>query len=245
MTGLAIDLLAQTRTGDIAASVVGVLGLLMAVLGLLLNRNQSRRTQDESKHAQQLFQSAKLDPAGQTIRLAVRPGSRGERPDSELDSASVIKKTTLQEAEIYLQHHRIALRHYAAFQQAALWSGLLGFTVVLVGATLTYFAGLEVGAVTALAGAIPAAAGALLFRQANIVGARAAENLRGLQDSVLRYRELQGALAVTAELADGASRNRMYELIGMRMLFPNDELGAFLQQRPKTGEDEGLDDGRI
>jgi hypothetical protein len=245
VTGLVFDLLARTLTGDIVSGIVIALWLTMTVLGLLLNRSQSRRARDESEHAQQMFQRAKLDPAEQTIRLAVRPGNGDRRPGfSEPDGASAIKKTTLQEAEIYLQHHRIALKHYAAFQQAALWSGLLGFTVVLVGAPLTYFAGLEVGAVTALAGAIPAAAGALLFRQAGVVGDRAAENLRGLQDSVLRYRELQGALAATAELADDASRNRMYELIGMRMLFPNDELGAFMQQRPKSEDDDGLEDGR-
>ncbi|TNC23546.1 TRADD-N-associated membrane domain-containing protein [Amycolatopsis alkalitolerans] len=173
-----------------------------------------------------MFARVRHDPGEEGIRLSARRGTRTNAnppltPDGEM---TAISRTALQEAEIYLEHHRIALKHHSAYQQASLWSGLLGFSVVLVGGALTYFAGLDVGVVTAVAGAIPAAAGRLLFRQANIVRDRAAENLRGLEGSVRRFSALQGALAATAEIGDRQARNRMYEVISMHLLFPGDEL---------------------
>ena len=127
----------------------------------------------------------------------------------------------MQQAEVYLEHHRIALKYHSDFQRASLWAGLLGFSVVVVGAALTYFVGLDVGVVTAVAGAIPAAAGRLLFHQAEAVGGHAAENLRRLEDSVQNFNAQQAALATTAEIGDPQIRDRMYEVIALRMLFPN------------------------
>ncbi|MFB6723515.1 hypothetical protein ACFCV3_25270 [Kribbella sp. NPDC056345] len=131
-----------------------------------------------------------------------------------------LARTSRQEAEIYLQHHRLALKHHAAYQQASLWSGVLGFAIVLLGGVLTYVAGFDVGVVTALAGAIPSVASGLLFHQANLVADRAAENLRGLEISVRRFNSIQAAKEIADQIADVPTRNRMYELIGQHLLFP-------------------------
>lgn len=240
MTGQRFDLLPQVGgTADTVTLVIAAFAILVAVLGVVfVGRAQARRLREESEHAEQVFARVHRDPDDEEIRLSARRKARIDA-DPEImqtEGMTAISRTALQEAEIYLQHHRIALKHHSAYQQASLWSGLLGFSVVLVGGALTYFAGLDVGAVTALAGVIPAAAGRLLFRQANIVGDRAAENLRGLEDSVRRFSALQGALAATAEIGDRQTRNRMYEVIGMHMLFPTDELETLLQNPVKAVE---------
>ncbi|GLY89987.1 TRADD-N-associated membrane domain-containing protein [Actinoallomurus iriomotensis] len=235
MTGQRFALLSQgSGTVDTVTLVIVAFAILVAVLGVVLvGQAQARRLREESGHAEQVFARVHRDPDDEEIRLSAR---RKARVDAEpeimrTEGMTAISRTALQEAEIYLQHHRIALKHHSAYQQASLWSGLLGFSVVLVGGALTYFAGLDVGVVTALAGGIPAAAGGLLFRQANIVGDRATENLRGLEDSVRRFSALQGALAATAEIDDRQTRDRMYEVIGMHMLFPTDEPES-LPQKP-------------
>jgi hypothetical protein len=241
MTGLPFDLLPGVGgTAGTVTLVIAAFGILVAVLGVVfVGRAQARRLREEFGHAEQVFARVHRDPGDEEIRLSARRKTRIDADPGimQTEGMTAISRTALQEAEIYLQHHRVALKHHAAYQQASLWSGLLGFSVVLVGGALTYFAGLDVGAVTALAGLIPAAAGRLLFRQANIVGDRAAENLRGLEDSVRRFSTLQGALAATAEIGDRQTRNRMYEVIGMRMLFPTDELETLLRNRVKAVED--------
>ncbi len=143
--------------------------------------------------------------------------ARDERVPEPMDFAE-LARTSRQEAEIYLQHHRLALKHHAAYQQASLWSGVLGFAIVLVGGVLTYVAGFDVGVVTALAGAIPSVASGLLFRQANLVADRAAENLRGLETSVRRFNSVQAAKEIADQIADVPTRNRMYEMIGQQLL---------------------------
>jgi hypothetical protein len=240
MTGQRFELLPQVGgTADTVTLVIAAFVILAAVLGVVfVGRAQARRLREESGHAAQVFARVHRVPDDEEIRLSARRTARIDA-DPEImqtEGMTAISRTALQEAEIYLQHHRIALKHHSAYQQASLWSGLLGFSVVLVGGVLTYFAGIDVGAVTALAGVIPAAAGRLLFRQANIVGDRAAENLRGLEDSVRRFSALQGALAATAEIGDRQTRNRMYEVIGMHMLFPTDELETLLQNPVKAVE---------
>jgi TRADD-N domain-containing protein len=233
MTGQRFELLPQVGgPADTVILVIAAFAILVAVLGVVfVGRAQARRLREESGHAEQVFALVHRDPDEDEIRLSARRKARIDADPEIMQTEGMIaiSRTALQEAEIYLQHHRIALKHHSAYQQASLWSGLLGFSVVLVGAALTYFAGLDVGAVTALAGVIPAAAGRLLFRQANIVGDRAAENLRGLEDSVRRFSALQGALAATAEIGDRQTRNRMYEVIGMHMLFPADELETLIE----------------
>jgi len=240
MTEQRFDLLHQVNgTADPVTLVIAAFAILVAVLGVVfVNRAQARWLREESGHAEQVFAHVHRDPDDEEIRLSARRKSRIDAGPEIMQSAGMtaISRTALQEAEIYLQHHRIALKHHSAYQQASLWSGLMGFSVVLVGGALTFVAGLDVGAVTALAGVIPAAAGRLLFRQANIVGDRAAENLRGLEDSVRRFSALQGALAATAEIGDPQTRNRMYEVIGMHMLFPTDELETLLQNQVKEVE---------
>lgn len=240
MAGQRFELLSQAGgTADTVALVIAAFAILMAVLGVVfVGRAQARRRREESGHAEQVFARVHRDPDDEEIRLSARRKVRIDAdPEAmQTEGMTAISRTALQEAEIYLQHHRMALKHHSAYQQASLWSGLLGFSVVLVGGVLTYFAGLDVGAVTALAGVIPAAAGRLLFRQANIVGERAAENLRGLEDSVRRLNALQGALAATAEIGDRQTRNHMYELIGTHMLFPTDKLETLLKNRLKAVE---------
>jgi hypothetical protein len=235
MTGQRFALLSQgSGTVDTVTLVIVAFAILVAVLGVVLvGQAQARRLREESGHAEQVFARVHRDPDDEEIRLSARRKARvdAEPEITRTEGMTAISRTALQEAEIYLQHHRIALKHHSAYQQASLWSGLLGFSVVLVGGALTYFAGLDVGVVTALAGGIPAAAGGLLFRQANIVGDRATENLRGLEDSVRRFSALQGALAATAEIDDRQTRDRMYEVIGMHMLFPTDE-PEMLPQKP-------------
>ncbi|WP_159053381.1 TRADD-N-associated membrane domain-containing protein [Streptomyces regalis] len=241
MTGQQFELLSQVGgTEDTVTLGVAAFAILAAVLGVVfVGRTQARRLREESGHAEQVFARVHHDVDDEEIRLSARRKTARIEADPEVVQAegmTAISRTALQEAEIYLQHHRIALKHHSAYQQASLWSGLLGFSVVLVGGALTYFAGLDVGAVTALAGVIPAAAGRLLFRQANIVGNRAAENLRGLEESVRRFSAVQAALAATAEIGDAQTRNRMYEVIGMHMLFPTDELETLLKNRVKAVE---------
>jgi hypothetical protein len=226
-------------TADTVTLVIAASAILVAVVGVVfVGRAQARRLREESGHAEQVFARVYRDPDDEEIRLSARRKARIDAdPDiMQTEGMTAISRTALQEAEIYLQHHRMALKHHSTYHQASLWSGLLGFSVVLVGGALTYFAGLDVGAVTALAGVIPAAAGRLLFRQANIVGDRAAENLRLLEDSVRRFSALQGALAATAEIGDRQTRNRMYEVIGMHLLFPTNELETLLQNPVKTVE---------
>ncbi|MET7330814.1 hypothetical protein [Nonomuraea sp. NPDC005650] len=238
MTGQRFELLPQVGTAEVTL-VIAAFAILVAVLGVVyVGRTQARRLQEESGHAEHVFARIHRDPDDEEIRLSARRKARIDA-DPEIvqtEGMAAISRTALQEAEIYLQHHRIALKHHAAYQQASLWSGLLGFSVVLLGGALTYFVRLDVGAVTALAGVIPVAAGRLLFRQANIVGGRAAENLRGLEDSVRRFNAVQGALAATAEIGDRQTRNRMYEVIGMHMLFPTDELETLLHNPVKAVE---------
>ncbi|GAB3941894.1 hypothetical protein GCM10029976_061990 [Kribbella albertanoniae] len=142
---------------------------------------------------------------------------RDERVPEPMDFAE-LARTSRQEAEIYLEHHHLALKHHATYQQASLWAGVLGFAIVLVGGVLTYVAGLDVGVVTALAGALPAVAAGLLFRQANLVADRAAENLRGLETSVRRFNSVQAAKEIADQIADVPTRNRMYEMIGQQLL---------------------------
>lgn len=247
MTGQRFELLAQVGgpADTVIALVITVFAILVAVLGVAyVGRTQGRRLREESGHAEQVFGRIPRDHDNTDIRLGARRGTRGVDAEiSETEGMAALSRTAMQEAEIYLQHHRIALRHHSAYQQASLWLGLLGFSVVLVGAALTYFVGLDVGVVTAVAGAIPAAAGRLLFHQANIVGGRAAENLRGLEDSVRRFSALQAALATTAEIGDRQTRNRMYEVIGMHMLFPTDELKTLLQNQMKVVENGKKNEG--
>jgi hypothetical protein len=240
MTGQRFEVVPHVGgTADTVTLVITAFAILVAVLGVVfVGRAQARRLREESAHAEQVFAHVHCDSDDEEIRLSAR---RKARIDADLEimqteGMTAISRTALQEAEIYLQHHRIALKHHSAYQQASLWSGLLGFSVVLAGGALTYVARLDIGAVTALAGVIPAVAGRLLFRQANIVGDRAAENLRGLEDSVRRFSALQGALAATAEISDRQTRNRMYEVIGMHMLFPADELETLLQNPVNTVE---------
>ncbi|ANY07876.1 TRADD-N-associated membrane domain-containing protein [Pseudonocardia sp. HH130630-07] len=211
--------------GPVVPAVVA-LTILVAVFGVVwAGRARRRGFLEEAAHARQVF--AALDgpadpPAGPTVRLSARRRSRPDpAPDTvRTEELDAVTRVAAREAELYLQHHRMALRHHAAYQQASLWCGLLGFSVVLVGATLTSLAGLDVGVVTALAGAIPTAAGGLLLRQATAVGDRAAANLHGLEESVRRFGALHGALAAAAEIEDRRVRDRMYESIGMRMLAP-------------------------
>ncbi|MFC6879949.1 MULTISPECIES: TRADD-N-associated membrane domain-containing protein [Actinomadura] len=214
--------------------------LVAALAAVFIGRAQDRQLREEAGHAEQVFARVRHDPDDGEIRLPARRKARGDAEPEimQTEGIAAVSRTTSQEAQIYLQHHRIALKHHSAYQRASLWSGLMGFSVVLVGAALTYVAGLDVGVVTALAGVIPAAAGRLLFRQSNIIGDRAADNLRGLEDSVRRFNALQGALAATAEIGDRQTRNRMYEVIGMHMLFPADELETLLQNVAKAFEND-------
>ncbi|MEU4770303.1 hypothetical protein AB0H12_44550 [Actinosynnema sp. NPDC023794] len=223
---------------DTIALVVASSAILVAVLGVAIaGRSQARRLREESGHADQVFGRTQPDPDSAAVRLSARRRSHGgEAGRTEPGELATIAR---QEAEIYLQHHRMALRHHSAYHQAALWSGLLGFSVVLIGGVLTYLAGLDVGAVTALAGIIPAAAGGLLLRQAKIVGDRAAENLRGLEDSVRRFNALQGALVTTAEIGDRQARDRVYEVIAMSLLSPADEPEPVPRDPVEEAEDVG------
>ncbi|MET9242998.1 hypothetical protein [Nonomuraea sp. NPDC003709] len=194
MTAQRFELLPQVGTAEVTLVIAAFAILVAALCVVYVGRTQARRLQEEFGHAEHVFARLHRDPDDEEIRLSARRKSRTDT-DPEIvqtEGMTAISRTARQEAEIYLQHHLIALKHHAAYQQASLWSGLLGFSVILVGGALTYFVGLDVGAVTALAGVIPVAAGRLLFRQANVVGARAAGNLRGLEDSVRRFGALQG-----------------------------------------------------
>lgn len=211
-------------TVAIGLGAVAFLAALTGVVGFL--RAQARRLQADSRQAADVLD---LIPTGSSeIRWSARsnrPGSSvGRRSDQGTVELATVSRLVHQEAEIYLEHHRIALKHHAAYQQASLWAGLLGFTVIVVGAVLTYFEGLEVGVVTAVAGAVPSAAGALLYQQANTIGARAAENLRRLEDSVRRFNTLQTAIAAFGEISDPQTRDDLYEILGLQLLFPDDSL---------------------
>lgn len=228
--------------------VVAAVMILVAVLGAAyVGRTQIRRRHAESAYATLVFEqimSREPDDATFITELSARRRTRSLATGPVIDDLAAISRTAMQEAEIYLEHHRLALRHHSAYQQASLWSGLLGFSVILVGAALTYFVGLDTGIVTAVAGVIPAAAGRLLFRQADVVGRRAAENLRALEESVRRYSALQAALAAADEIGDRQARNRMYEMIGLHMLFPGDKLETLLRNQAKaagTREKNGND----
>jgi hypothetical protein len=235
MAGQGLELLAQgLGTPD---NLLTVLILTTAVAGIgtaltaILTRLVERRSRSESDLAERVFDRIARGRYSGVVRQSVRGNKHAWRAElREPEDVTPINRFAVQEAEIYLQHHRVALRHYSAYQQASLWSGLLGFALVLVGAVLTYSAGLDVGALTAAAGAVPAAAAGLLFRQANILSERAAENLRGLEDGVRRFNALQAALAATAEVDDPDVRNRMYERIGTQMLVPIEDPAAYVQE---------------
>ncbi|KFU78299.1 hypothetical protein SAMN04489729_2721 [Amycolatopsis lurida] len=236
-----VELLARTggSTVWVASSFVVIGGLCGAIAAFFFARKQEQRSQDEFRHAKRVFDRLPGAVDDNVERFNARPRRVSIEADPAAGGLSGLAHTARQEAEIYLEHHRLALRHHSAFQQASLWSGVLGFSVVLVGAVLTYFAGLDVGAVTAAAGFIPTAASGLLFRQANLVGERAAENLRGLEDSVRRSTAVRSALAATAEIGDKQARNRMHEVIALHLLFPSDDLDTVTRgQLPATPADE-------
>lgn len=247
MAGQGLEMLAQAGNNAAATvTLIGALGgILAAVVGTVFGgRSLAHRNQSESEHAERVFRRIQHGLEGEDVRFSAR--RRPDLGDSEArehDGMSAIDRIALQEAAIYLQHHRIALKHYSAFQWASLGAGLLGFSVVLVGAALAYFAGLDVGVLTAAAGAIPSAAGVLLFRQATMLSDRAAENLRGLEDGVRRHNALQAALAATAEIGDPAARNRMYEHIGMHMLDPGRDAAASLRGSVEPSENDQRDTG--
>jgi hypothetical protein len=225
-----------------AALGLAALILVAALLGVaLFVRSQSRRLREDSGRAGEVLDLIPDEPPGPALDLDDEPISLNSRPAKRLPSRGAvdlpsISRLVRQEAAIYLDHHRLALKHHAAYQQASLWAGLLGFTVIVVGALLTYFEGLEVGVVTAVAGAIPSAAGALLYQQANIIGARAAENLRSLEDSVQRFSSLQGALAAFAEISDRETRDDLYKLLGLQLLFPGERLEELVKRTGKRGD---------
>ncbi|MEU5870583.1 hypothetical protein AB0A73_03380 [Glycomyces sp. NPDC047369] len=206
-----------------AAGASFVAATLAAIEPLIRRWNRT-----ESEYAEQVFERIPQDRDPEVVRHSARPGKHFE-------DVAPINRFALQEAEIYLQHHRLALKHYSAYQRASLWSGLLGFLLVLVGAGLAYFAGLDVGVLTAVAGAIPAAAAGLLFRQANILSARATENLRGLEAGVRRFNALEAALAVTEKVDDPGVRDRMFERISTQMLAPAEDLMGFVREAQEAG----------
>lgn len=208
---------------DVALPLVGAIAVLAAAAGVVVaGRGRGTRVRAEAVYAEQVFARAPEVTGGDggDVRLSARRGSRSRRDRPAATETGAAAGLARREAELYLEHHRIELSHHLAYQRAALGAGLLGFSVVLVSAVLTWFAGLDVGVVTALAGAVPSAAAGLLFQQAGVVGERASANLRALEDSVRRFEALQVALGAVAEIEDPAVRDRMHELIGTHVLFP-------------------------
>lgn len=211
---------------DVALPLVGAIAVLAAAAGVVVaGRGRGTRVRAEAVYAKQVFARAPEVTGGDggdggDVRLSARPGSRSGRDRPAATDTGPAAGIARREAELYLEHHRIELSHHLAYQRAALGAGLLGFSVVLVSAVLTWFAGLDVGVVTALAGAVPSAAAGLLFQQAGVVGERASANLRALEDAVRRFEALQVALGAVAEIEDPAVRDRMHELIGTHVLFP-------------------------
>lgn len=125
-------------------------------------------------------------------------------------------KTSAAQADLYLEHQKRALALHSQYQQASLHVGIFGFLVILLGAVLTYVAGLDVGVLTAASGAIAEGAAALLFRQADKIDARATDLSSKLYLSVERSEALRQTLGVAAMITDEQTRNRIYATIALQ-----------------------------
>src|SRR5215218_1253973 len=112
MAGQRFGLLAQAGgIADTVTVVIAAFAILAAVLGVVfVGRAQARLLRAESGHAEQVFASVHRDRDDEDVRLSAR---RKDRIDVDpgimrTEGMTAISRTALQEAEIYLQHHRIA-----------------------------------------------------------------------------------------------------------------------------------------
>lgn len=231
----ASDGLSSDIVGLVAAATGVLASLGGAALGVNLRRVAVRRLRSAEKTALIVHDISESNSVGMPGRdgdgTSLEPSStssegRGswEPITSPQDSSArfiesigqAAARTSAAQADLYVEHHKRALALHSQYQQAALYVGIFGFLVILLGAVLSYIAGLDVGILTASSGAIAEGAAALLFKQADKVDTRATDLSNKLYRSVERSEALRQTLSVAAMVTDEQARNRIYTTIALQ-----------------------------
>lgn len=244
----------------VATIVGGVTTVGAAVFQRFLRRSSKEQLDSASEFSRQVRRVVTENSEASNGRQSIQTGNPRENGDWEPasinghasgwqpitapdhhDSAEFLKeigraaaRTSAQQADLYLEHHKAALKLHAQYQVASLFAGLVGFLVILLGGVLSYIASLDIGILTAVSGAISTGAAGLLFKRSERVESHAIELLEKSYRSVDRGESLRQTLNVAAMISDETTRNRVYSVVALQAAFPSstaDEL-----YRISTGE---------
>lgn len=222
-----------------AAAVVGTAG---AAYGAYSQSKETRRSANEAETVLAAVQKQVIDAKAlaeevigsddETDRQFPGPGrwssasnqSGLEQPNVHREVQAMLLNTTgmaQQQSELYVLHHKNTLRVHSAYQIASLLAGALGFLILIAGAALAYATNVETGVLTSVAGVVTAAAGKLIYDQANEAGRRANDALFALTNSLHRIEALKETIRVATLLSDEHLRNRLYAIVALQVSFPD------------------------
>jgi hypothetical protein len=246
----------------VATIVGGVTAVGIAVFQWLIRRSSKERLDSASKFSRQVRRVVTENSEASNGRQPIQTDNPRENggwepasanghasgwqpitaPDHH-DSAEFVKEigraaayTSAQQADLYLEHHKTALKLHTQYQLASLYAGLFGFLLILFGGVLSYIASLDIGILTAVAGAISTGAGGLLFKRSERVESRAIDLLEKSYRSVDRGESLRQTLNVAAMISDEATRNRVYSVVALQTAFSSSTPDALY--RISMGEED-------
>uniref|UniRef100_UPI001ABFC2DF TRADD-N-associated membrane domain-containing protein n=1 Tax=Amycolatopsis kentuckyensis TaxID=218823 RepID=UPI001ABFC2DF len=100
--------------------------------------------------------------------------------------------------------------------------GAMGFSTILAGAIMAYFASLDASIVSGVAGVVNTSIAALLYQRSDVADKRASAWFEKAGDNLKESDNLERALGVLDLLDDVEMRNRLIAIAGIKQLFPDE-----------------------